>query len=108
MEMELKDNRYIVGGISLTKCAEEYGTPIYVYHAEKIISQYEKLKNAFPGLPLQIKYACKALNNINILRLLHEAGAGLDAVSIHEVELGIKAGFSPEEILFTPNGVSFE
>jgi diaminopimelate decarboxylase len=106
--MLLNNSTYTVGGISLTEIASEFGTPLYVYDAEKIITQYEKLKTAFPGKHVKIKYALKALNNTNILRLLKKAGAGLDAVSIYEVLLGLKAGFSPTEILFTPNGVSFD
>lgn len=93
---------------TLISIAKQYGTPVYVYDAEKIIAQYNKLKNAFAGNNLQIKYALKALNNINILKLLKQQGAGLDAVSIYEVQLGLRAGFSATEILFTPNGISFD
>ncbi len=93
---------------TLISIANQYGTPVYVYDAEKIIAQYHKLKNAFAGNNLKIKYALKALNNINILKLLKQQGAGLDAVSIYEVQLGLRAGFSASEILFTPNGVSFD
>ena len=92
----------------LLEIALQYGTPLYVYHGEKIEAQVAQLKNAFRETTVRIKYACKALNNINILRLLRNAGAGVDAVSIHEVHLALKAGFTPDEILFTPNGVSFE
>ncbi len=106
--MLLQNSTYTVGNIPLTDIAAQFGTPLYVYHAEKIIFQYDKLKSAFPGSHVKIKYALKALNNINILRLLKKAGAGLDAVSIYEVQLGLKAGFSPAQILFTPNGVSFD
>jgi diaminopimelate decarboxylase len=93
---------------TLISIANQYGTPVYVYDAEKIISQYHKLKNAFAGNNLKIKCALKALNNISILKLLKQQGAGLDAVSIYEVQLGLRAGFSASEILFTPNGVSFD
>lgn len=93
---------------TLISIADQYGTPVYVYDAEKIIAQYNKLKNAFASNNLKIKYALKALNNINILKLLKQQGAGLDAVSIYEVQLGLRAGFSASEILFTPNGVSFD
>lgn len=92
----------------LLDIAQQYGTPLYVYHGEKIEAQVAQLKNAFGDTTVKIKYACKALNNINILRLLRNAGAGIDAVSIQEVHLALKAGFTPGEILFTPNGVSFE
>jgi diaminopimelate decarboxylase len=57
---------------------------------------------------LKLHFALKALNNINILQLLKSEGAGLDAVSIQEVQLGLRAGFEAEQIMFTPNGISFE
>ena len=93
----------------LLNIAEEYGTPLYVYDAEKMKIQYNKLNDAFSQVKkLKLNYACKANTNLNILRLFQTMGSGLDTVSIQEVELGIKAGFSPEDIIFTPNGVSFE
>lgn len=93
----------------LLQLAEEFGSPLYVYDAEKIQSQYKRLTNAFSKVEsLRINYAVKALSNISILKLLKEAGSNLDTVSIQEVELGLLAGFSPERIIYTPNGVSFE
>lgn len=92
----------------LIAIAQEFGTPVYVYHAEKIEAQYKKLIDAFQHCHARFYYACKALTNINILKLIHGLGAGLDCVSINEVKLGLKAGFSPEKILFTPNCVDFE
>lgn len=71
-------------------------------------TQYHKLKDAFSGVDVHIKYACKALSNINILKLLKNEGAELDCVSIEEVQLGLYAGFTPIQILFTPNCVSFD
>jgi diaminopimelate decarboxylase len=106
--MKLEGTNYSIGGVPVNDIAAQFDTPVYVYHGEKIIEQYQKLRNAFPGKYVSIKYALKALNNISILKLLHTLGAGLDAVSIQEVELGLKAGFTPDEILFTPNGVSFD
>ncbi|WP_435312983.1 diaminopimelate decarboxylase [Cellulophaga fucicola] len=93
----------------LLKIAKTYGDPVYVYDSEKIISQYKRLTNAFKGVKkLQLNYAAKALSNISILRLMNSLGSGLDTVSIQEVELGLLAGFKPESIIFTPNGVSLE
>ncbi|MEO6169198.1 MAG: diaminopimelate decarboxylase [Chitinophagales bacterium] len=106
--MKLKNNSYEMDGHQLLDVARQFGTPLYVYSGEKILSQYQQLKNAFSGTEVKIKYACKALNNINIIRLLKEAGSGIDAVSIYEVQLALRAGFTPDEILFTPNGVSFD
>ena len=76
---------------------------------KKIISQFHRLTKAFSGVQkLQLNYAAKALSNIAILKLMNSLGSGLDTVSIQEVQLGLLAGFSPESIIFTPNGVSLE
>ncbi|MEN8187629.1 MAG: diaminopimelate decarboxylase [Bacteroidota bacterium] len=94
---------------TLISLAEKYGCPLYVYDAEKIISQYKRLGNAFSGVKsLKINFATKALSNISILKLMKSLGSNLDCVSIQEVQLGLKAGFAPKEISFTPSGVSFE
>ena len=93
----------------LLKIARDFESPVYVYDAEKILSQYDRLTAAFKNVKdLRINYAVKALSNISILKLLKTRGAGLDTVSIQEVQLGLKAGFEPSEILYTPNGVSLE
>lgn len=93
----------------LLQLAEEFGSPLYVYDAEKIQSQYQRLEKAFSKVNhLRINYAVKALSNISILKLLKQMGSGLDTVSIQEVHLGLLAGFSPDMIIYTPNGVSME
>jgi diaminopimelate decarboxylase len=91
----------------LIAIADEFGTPVYIYHAEKIAKQYQKLKNAFKKSNSKFFYACKSLTNINILKWMRQIGASLDCVSINEVLLGLKAGFEPKDILFTPNCVDF-
>jgi diaminopimelate decarboxylase len=91
----------------LIEIANEFGTPVYVYHAEKIADQYHKLTEAFKQHPTKFFYACKALTNVNILKYIKSLGGLLDCVSINEVKLGLMAGFAPHEILFTPNCVDF-
>ncbi|MFD2516783.1 diaminopimelate decarboxylase [Salinimicrobium flavum] len=92
--------------INITK---EFGSPVYIYDSERIISQYKRLINAFkPVRNLKINYAVKALSNLSILRLFNSLGAGLDTVSIQEVKLGLEAGVDPKKIIYTPNGVSLE
>lgn len=88
----------------LLKIAGEYGTPVYVYETDKIREQYEKLTKSFDD-KTRFFYAAKALTNINILKYIQNLGANIDCVSINEVNLGLKAGFTPEKILFTPNCV---
>ncbi len=88
----------------LLNIAQEFGTPVYVYDAESIENQYEKLKTSFSE-QTKFFYACKSLTNINILKYVEKLGANLDCVSINEVKLGLRAGFSSERILFTPNCV---
>ena len=98
--MEVKD---------LLSVAHTFGSPVYVYDANKISTQYERLTKAFAAVPsLRINYAMKALSNVSVLKLMRKLGAGLDTVSIQEVKLGLHAGFAPEQIIFTPNGVSME
>jgi diaminopimelate decarboxylase len=97
------DNQLLV---SLT---EKYGSPLYVYNAEKIISQYNRITSAFaPVKSLKLNYAVKANSNISILKLFKKLNAGIDTVSKQEVKLGLEAGFAPENIIFTPNGVSLQ
>lgn len=93
----------------LVGLADEFGSPLYVYDANKILSQYTRLANAFSKVErLQINYAAKALSNVSILKLFKKIGAGLDTVSIQEVQIGLTAGFEPSQIIFTPNGVSMD
>jgi diaminopimelate decarboxylase len=93
----------------LLQIAQEFGAPVYVYDAHKIESQFNRLTAAFKSVKkLKLNYAVKALSNINILRLMDSLGAGLDTVSIQEVQLGLAAGHKAENIIFTPNGVSLE
>jgi len=94
---------------TLLNIAKEFGSPVYVYDADTIINQYKRLTNAFSKVNnLKINYAAKALSNISVLKLFNSLGSGIDTVSIQEVQLGLRAGVKPENIIFTPNGVSLE
>lgn len=102
------DNFFQIGDSGVNELCNDYGLPLYVYDGDKMISQLQKLRNAFQIKHLKINYACKALTNINILKLFRKEGAGLDTVSIQEVWTGIRAGFAPQDIIYTPNCVSME
>lgn len=103
-----EQNSYKIGGIEVRELSDTYGTPLYVYDTSDISSQISKLKKAFSACDMHIKYACKALNNVSILRYIHSLGCGLDTVSIQEVQLGLHAGYQANEIIFTPNGVGMD
>lgn len=92
----------------LLQIANEFGTPVYVYDAEKIALQCNKLVTAFQSLPTRFFYACKALTNINILKYVSKQGLGIDCSSINEVKLALYAGIAKENILYTSNGIAFE
>lgn len=94
---------------ALLALSEKYGSPLYVYDTEKITSQYNRILDAFSNVKsIKLNYAVKALSNITILKVFNQLESGLDTVSIQEVQLGLAAGFLPENIIFTPNGVSLE
>ncbi len=93
--------------VDLLEVCQQFGTPLYVYDAQKIIDQIQRLKNAFSRGQAKFKFAAKALTNQSILKLIRKQGLGLDVVSIQEVHLGLQAGFKPQEIMYTPNCVAF-
>ncbi len=92
----------------LTQLAAQFGTPLYVYHADKIREQYKQLTSAFNGSNVVFFYACKALTNIHVLRFVRDLGANVDCSSINEVKLALHAGFPAQRVLYTSNGISFD
>ena len=92
----------------LLKAVEQFHTPLYVYDAQRIRDQYNKLVNAFGKSDVQVFYACKALTNVNVLKVLNALGSGVDCVSINEVKLALTAGVPSDKIIFTPNSVALE
>jgi diaminopimelate decarboxylase len=92
----------------LTEIARQFGTPVYVYHAERIKEQYNKLTTAFKDSNVLFFYACKALTNISVLKYICEIGANVDCSSINEVKLALHAGFPADRVLYTSNGIAFD
>lgn len=97
-----------INNVVLQEIAHTHGTPVYVYHAEKIATQFEKLTTAFNGINSNFFYACKALTNISVLKYIRSLGCNIDCSSINEVYIALKAGFEPANILYTSNGIAFE
>lgn len=96
------------GGIDPLELTAQYGCPLYVYDTAVMERQYQRMIKAFSVPRLRINYAVKALSNLSILRFFNRLGAGLDTVSIQEVHLGLRAGFVPRDITFTPNCVGLD
>lgn len=108
MTLNDQQNFVLADGTALLDIGAQHGYPLYVYDTAIMKRQYDRLYNAFTVNQLKLNYACKALTNINILRYFRSLGAGLDTVSIQELWLGLKAGFKPQDIIYTPNCVSME
>jgi diaminopimelate decarboxylase len=105
--MKLQNGSYTIQHVKVSDIVEKFGTPVYVYDASSITNQIESLRNAFRSVDLRVKYAAKALTNVSILKLMRKHGVGVDVVSIEEAKLALRAGYQPQEISFTPNGVAF-
>ncbi len=104
--MEFNNNRFEVQGLALTDLANQFGTPLYLYDANKILAQLKTLQTTFAASNVKVKYATKALTNLSILKLLKKNGSGIDVVSVNEAQLALRAGFEPSDIMFTSNSVS--
>ncbi len=90
----------------LSAMAAEFGTPLYVYDAAMIGTRYKALADACGGYAHDIHYAIKANATLAIVRLMRECGARADANSGGEIEVALRAGFAPKEIVFTGVGKS--
>ena len=95
-----------IGDLSFLDIAERFGTPVYIYDAEVIRTQIERVRGAFAALPFQPFYAMKANGALAILRLIREGGFGCDCVSPGEIFIARRAGFTPDQIWFTCSNVS--
>ncbi|MBR7104048.1 MAG: diaminopimelate decarboxylase [Lentisphaeria bacterium] len=96
----------MISNTKLLELAAHYGTPLFVYDGEQVINCYRDLYDFIPCPTLQIHYALKANYNIGLLKLLRDAGSGIDAVSPAEVELALRLGFAKDKIIYTANNMT--
>jgi diaminopimelate decarboxylase len=94
----------VCDGVPLAPIAEAHGTPLYVYSAATIASRYRAIDDAFAACPHAIHYALKANSTLAIVRLLRELGSKADANSGGEIDVAVRAGFTPRQIVFTGVG----
>lgn len=107
--MQLSENKYLLSGnIDPLDLVEQFGSPLYIYDSAIIERQWKRINAAFDYKKTKFNYACKANTNLSILRILRQLGSGLDTVSIQDVRLGLMAGYAPQDIMYTPNGVGIE
>ncbi len=90
--------------VSLTRLADEVGTPFYCYSTATLERHYRVFAEAFAGVPTLVCYAMKANSNQSVLRTLAKLGAGADVVSGGELKRARAAGISPQKILFSGIG----
>lgn len=106
-----KNNKLFIGEVAASDLANRFGTPLYVYNEETIRSKVRELVQNIAHRPLRVYYAAKANTNLTILKIIRNEGGesiGIDAVSPGEIVLSLKAGFGPEQIIFTSTSVTDE
>ena len=104
---ENRNGQMIIGELRAAELVERFGSPLYVTDEMAVRENYRNIRGAFkPYMPARVHYACKANAALAILRILHQEGSYIDAVSIGEVDTCLRAGFSPERILYTGVNVS--
>jgi len=91
-------------GVPLADIARAEGTPAYVYSAAAIEGACAALEQAFGGYPHRLHYALKANSTLAITRLMRRLGTGVDANSVGEIEVALRTGFLPDDIVFTGVG----
>jgi diaminopimelate decarboxylase len=104
----LRDGTWWCDGVRLAEVAREVGTPAYVYSGGLLRARFAALDGALGGVPHAIHYALKANSALGLIRLLRTLGACADANSVGEIEVALRAGFIPEQIVFTGVGKSVD
>ena len=102
--LQYKNASLYIENVALSELANEFGTPLYVYSFNQIISNFKRFDGAFGDYPHTLCYALKANSNPTILRSLARAGAGADVVSGGELFFALESGIPPEKIVFAGVG----
>ena len=103
---EYKDGELHAENVSLTRLAEEVGTPFYAYSHETLSRHFRVFDEAFSSVPHLICFAMKSNSNLAILRLFGAMGGGLDIVSGGELFRAVRAGMPAGRIVFAGVGKS--
>ncbi|MGE4292279.1 MAG: diaminopimelate decarboxylase [Desulfovibrio sp.] len=101
---EYRNGELYAEEVPVTKLAEDYGTPLYVYSASTIRRHFKAFDSAFDGLEHLTCFSVKANSNIGVLRLMAEMGGGMDIVSGGELFRALKAGVPGSKIVYSGVG----
>ncbi|MBI2186316.1 MAG: diaminopimelate decarboxylase [Acidobacteria bacterium] len=102
------DGELTCDGVSVAAIVTRVGTPVYIYSAHAIRDAYRSIDEAFAACPHAIHYALKANSTLAIVRLLRAIGSRVDANSGGEIEVALRAGCEPRDIVFTGVGKTRE
>jgi diaminopimelate decarboxylase len=101
---QYRHNELFCEDIPVRQIAKEVGTPFYLYSHATLVRHFQAFDKAFDGADRLICYSAKANANMAILKLLKQLGSGLDIVSGGELYRGLKAGISPDRIVYSGVG----
>ena len=103
-DFNYKHNNLYCEAVSIEELAGKYGTPLYVYSRNTLISHYRKIKEAFSAINPLICFSMKANSNLSICKALVKEGAGLDIVSGGELYRALKTGVASKKIVYAGVG----
>jgi diaminopimelate decarboxylase len=101
---DYKDGSLHCEGAPVAEIAAQVGTPVYIYSARTLLHHYQAIADAFAELSPTICYSIKSLANTHVLKLLVEAGSGMDVTSGGELARALAAGAEPDKIVFAGVG----
>lgn len=94
--------------VNLKTLVEKFSTPLFVYSKNYLKQRYEEFDKAFSFVNRKIFFACKANNNLSIIKLLVKLGAGVDVNSAGELMKALKAGANPKDLIMSGVGKTDE
>ena len=99
------NDELLIGGRAVSEIASTCGTPVYVTDEQRIRENCRRLKAAFEkGYGrFRLNYAVKANNNLAILNIVRQEGAGADCSCVEELTLASLAGFRSDQLLYSGN-----
>lgn len=101
---EYRNGQLCCEEVALTRIAEEFGTPTYVYSRDALERAYLAYAEALEGQDALVCYAVKANSNLAVLNVLARLGAGFDIVSVGELERVLRAGGDAAKVVFSGVG----